>query len=606
MTRGTTIRRLLAAVAVALVLVLGVAAIVPVVVSTNVARDRIALELADWLGGTVAIAAPPRLEYAPEPRLLLPNVTLRSGDDRWTISSADISAHFDLSALVRGEMEFSAFTIEHPDILIAVPDATRTAWIEAIPTFAAELGRLFRQRLAVTGGTLGDLEHPEVPLARDLSLKFSADADGRDAVLKGTFIAADHTFNLRLMLADVGILDGNTGGAVGLVLASPLFSVRADGSIPDPARDRMMGTVELATRDLRGLLNRLGAEFESGAALGRSRIAGTGHFGLTSVAFDQATIELDGNIGDGQLALGLRNDRPVLEGTLAFDALDLTPYAEDLRSARWSDTGRPIWLTTMLRASDVDLRLSAARVTVGDLGLKQASAAVLLKDDGFTLDIGQTAFRGGQIGGNLRLSQPGNHGERDLGLALRGTDIDIAGLEWPDMGLHPVSGRASLEASARATGRSLTNLLHSVTGRLTLTITDGIVAGGDLDRTVARQISLPQQQAGEQEGAGGNTAALQTRFDTLQLEASIDTETVKIERLALETTGNAVVASGLLTRGDGQLSLRGRVESGGGTPAGSAAAASSRTGAKVLPFLIRGDWRKPQVLPNLTAMTPQD
>ena len=43
-------------------------------------------------------------------------------------------------------------------------------------------------------------------------------------------------------------------------------------------------------------------------------------------------VTLDGNEATGALALNLTGERPLIDGTLAFSTLDLTPYADAARS----------------------------------------------------------------------------------------------------------------------------------------------------------------------------------------------------------------------------------------------------------------------------------
>ena len=84
--------------------------------------------------------------------------------------------------------------------------------------------------------------------------------------------------------------------------------------------------------------------------------------------FSGVNVELDGNVGEGVLSLAT-NPRTTLKGTLAADSLDLTPYlanAEILRASE-RDWSRSSISADGLANFDLDLRLSAARVTVADM-----------------------------------------------------------------------------------------------------------------------------------------------------------------------------------------------------------------------------------------------
>ena len=86
-----------------------------------------------------------------------------------------------------------------------------------------------------------------------------------------------------------------------------------------------------------------------------------GTIGLSGV-----NIELDGNAGEGVLTFAT-DGRQTLQGTLAAETLDLTPYVSTIRlltSGQRDWDRQPIGLDG-LKGIDVDLRLSAARVDIG-------------------------------------------------------------------------------------------------------------------------------------------------------------------------------------------------------------------------------------------------
>ena len=94
-----------------------------------------------------------------------------------------------------------------------------------------------------------------------------------------------------------------------------------------------------------------------------------------TIALAGVNLELDGNVGEGVLTL-TGDGRKTLQGTLAADALDLTPY---ISSARVLSSGDQSWnrrtiVLDGLNGVDLDLRLSAARVSMGDDNESQAEA----------------------------------------------------------------------------------------------------------------------------------------------------------------------------------------------------------------------------------------
>jgi len=89
-----------------------------------------------------------------------------------------------------------------------------------------------------------------------------------------------------------------------------------------------------------------------------------------SIALSSVNIELDGNTAEGVLTYAA-DGRRTLQGTLAADNLDVTPYLSTIRlmagNAPRLDR-MPIRLDGF-NNFDLDLRLSAARVTIGNASL---------------------------------------------------------------------------------------------------------------------------------------------------------------------------------------------------------------------------------------------
>ena len=111
---------------------------------------------------------------------------------------------------------------------------------------------------------------------------------------------------------------------------------------------------------------------------------------------------IDGNEAAGALVLNLAGERPLIDATLAFHALDLTPYAEAARSqsflfdrqtATWSlfDLSFPL-----IRHVDADLRISAPKVALKGYGLGRGAATIAVRSGKLLADIAELELYGGK------------------------------------------------------------------------------------------------------------------------------------------------------------------------------------------------------------------
>src|SRR5262249_28338914 len=139
------------------------------------------------------------------------------------------------------------------------------------------------------------------------------------------------------------------------------FNFAFDGYISYRPTLKMEGTVAADAASLRDMLLWAGQQPPPGGGLARFALKAQANVAGETVGLSKAHLELDGNVGEGVLTFAGRH---ALQGTLATDSLDLTPYISTVRLLSGGEHGwdnKPIAFTG-LDGMDVDLRLSAARV----------------------------------------------------------------------------------------------------------------------------------------------------------------------------------------------------------------------------------------------------
>lgn len=556
-------------------------------VTGETARLRAEAELSDWLGAAVRLPTAPSVELLPEPRLTLADVRLESLGGLWSVTAGRVHARLDAFALVFGEMRFTAFQVENPRIRLgdgALP--TGADWREHLRAAARELHRLTAYPLTVTDGVLLGDAGEMAPLIDRISLRFVR--DGQKSSIRGGFQIADQPVDMAVSLADRDSLTGAAGGAVALTLEAPLASLRLDGELTGAGGGPLAGQFAFAASDLRGLGQRLGYQLAAEAAFGAGRLAGTGQLSLDALTLDSARIELDGNIGEGRLAFGMADARPRLEGTLAFERLDLSAYLHEAPAL-----GRGAWrrapLAETLRQMDLDLRVSAGDLIAGDLALRRTGLSLLLRDGDFSFDLSEATLAGGRASASLRAKpDPVSRGYAAT-MTVLAEDLDLVALPWPQqMEARPQGGRMAGRGSGVAAGESLDDLLSDYK----------VTAAVDMRR--ARLASDGLATAIGRLGAPGTPASSgRSTFGKLDLALEIAPDMITVHRLLAETGKHRLTASGRVSRSEGSLALRGVVvaaaedQSSKGEP-------EDGTSAVGVPVLMRGTWSEPLLLPDLT------
>ena len=158
---------------------------------------------------------------------------------------------------------------------------------------------------------------------------------------------------------------------------------------------QLSGQVELSSPSLRRVARWFGVPVPIADGLNAVAVKGQVNWARHAFAVEDAKVVIDGNEAAGALVLNLAGERPLIDATLAFHALDLTPYAEAARSqsflfdrqtATWSlfDLSFPL-----IRHVDADLRISAPKVALKGFGLGRGAATIAVRSGKLLADIAE-------------------------------------------------------------------------------------------------------------------------------------------------------------------------------------------------------------------------
>ena len=101
------------------------------------------------------------------------------------------------------------------------------------------------------------------------------------------------------------------------------------------------------------------------------------------------------------------NGRQSLQATLAADALDFTPYISTFRllASGAHDWNRQLFDLNSLSTTDLDMRLSAARITVGPSKLGRTALGANLRNGALALSVGEAQIYGGIAKGSFGVAR---------------------------------------------------------------------------------------------------------------------------------------------------------------------------------------------------------
>ena len=148
------------------------------------------------------------------------------------------------------------------------------------------------------------------------------------------------------------------------------------------------------------------------------------------------------------------NGRQTLQATLAAGTLDFTPYISTFRllACGARDWNRQLFDLNSLSTTDLDMRLSAAKVTVGPSKLGRTAFGANLRGGALALSVGEAQMYGGIAKGSFGIARSDT--VADVKAQFQFTDVDLQACACELFGINKLSGRGNLNVSLVASGAS--------------------------------------------------------------------------------------------------------------------------------------------------------
>jgi AsmA protein len=401
----------------------------------------------------------------------------------------------------------------------------------------------------------------------------------------GHFVWHDEPVAASITLADfAAALAGNRTG-LKLRLAGSPMKAAFEGSISVTPTLKIEGTLAADASSLRDALIWAGQKPLPGGGFGHFALKAQTNVVGGTIGLSSVNVELDGNTAEGVLTFAT-DGRKTLQGTLAADTLDLTPYVSTVRllttNQREWNSG-PITLDG-LSGIDFDLRLSAANVVMSNAKIGRTAIAANLRSGHLVVTVGEAQAYGGVIKGSLALAS------FDTGVDVRSqlqfTDVDLESCLGQLFGLRRLEGKGNISLAVEGTGQSVLAVTHTLNGTAGLIGQNGALAGLNVEQLLRRLERRPLS-------GGGEFRSGRTPYDKITVALKIIQGTVTVEDVKIEGSAVRLALAGSASIPDRELDLK-----------GTAALAASKPGAAPfeLPFIVQGSWDDPIMLPDPEAL----
>jgi AsmA protein len=278
------------------------------------------------------------------------------------------------------------------------------------------------------------------------------------------------------------------------------------------------------------------------------------------------------------------NGRQTLQATLAAGALDFTPYVSTFRllASGAHDWNRQLFDFNSLSSTDIDMRLSAAQVTVGSSKLGRTALGANVRAGALALSIGEAQVYGGIARGSFGVTRADT--AADVKAQFQLIDVDLQSCASDLFGITKLTGRGNLNVSLVASGTSPFGLAQSLDGTASLSGHDGAIAGFNVEQLLKRLQRQPLS-------GGGSFRSGSTPYETLNIAVKFSDGIATAQDVRVEGPATRLTLTGTASVPAREYDLKG---------VASLVSASAPNAAADfdLPFVVQGPWDDPLIFPD--------
>ena len=517
------------------------------------------------------------------------DVGLKGGGDVDPALAVDVlTANLRLLPLLLQRFEIADVMMLRPQIrVIRAPngDSNWTPFIEALARTmkpGADTPLSFSE-IRIQDGVLSyqDAANHLSETVGDIDLSLAWPSISRSFAATGQFDWRGERIDGSISVSDfVAALSGERSGLKARIVGAPL-KLAFDGAVANRTSLMMEGTLTADSASLRGALRWAGQGPPGSGGFGRFAMKARANVVGGSIALTNVNIELDGNVAEGVMTYS-NNGRQTLQATLAAGALDFTPYISTVRllAGGARDWNRQLFDLRSLSTTDLDMRLSAAKVTVGSSTLGRTALGANLRGGTLALSVGEAQMYGGIVKGSFGIAH--SDAVADVRAQFQFSDVDLQACASDLFGVNKLTGRGNLSVALVASGSSPFGLAQSLDGTATLTGHDGAISGFNAEQLLKRLERRPLS-------GGGNFRSGQTPYDNLNISVRFSEGMATAEDVRVEGPAARITLTGTASVPQREYDLKG--------VASLTSAANAPPGFD-LPFVVQGPWDDPLIFPD--------
>ena len=555
-------------------------------INRDTLRQSVEAQIRSVTGLEFMVDGPIDVSVFPGSYVAFHNVGLKGGGTADPALRVDVlTANLRLLPLLLQRFEIADLMMLRPQIHVAREADGESNWTPFIQTIARTMkpdadNQVSFSEIRIQDGTLTyeDAGNHASEQLNDVDLSLAWPSISRSFAATGQFDWRGERVDGAISISDfVAALSGDRSGLKARLSSAPL-KLAFDGTVANRTSAMMEGTLTVDTASLRNALEWTGRPPPGSGGFGRFALKARANVVGASIALTNVNVELDGNVAEGVMTYS-NNGRQALQATLAADALDFTPYISTVRllASGARDWNRQVFDLNALSTTDLDMRLSAARVTIGPSKLGRTAFGANLRDGMLALSVGEAQVFGGLARGSFSITR--SDAVADAKAQFQFLDVDLQACASELFGVNRLSGRGNLNVSLATSGSSPFGLAQTLDGTATLTGHDGAIIGFNVEQLLKRLERRPL--------SGGAFRSGTTPFDDLTVSLKFTEGIATLEDARMDGPASRVTLSGTASVPAREYNLK-----------GVASLTSNGASGFELPFVVEGPWDDPLIYPD--------
>ncbi len=509
------------------------------------------------------------------------------------LTAERLTAHLRFFPLFIGRVEIADVSLERPTIAVDLAADGRSNWSGLIAALARGRNPATQRvsafsEIRIDHGTVvvREATHKIAETLDNVEFSLAWPSISKSFGATGHFVWHDEPVDASLTLSDFSAaLAGNRTGLKVRLAGAPMKAA-FDGAISSQPTLKIEGTLAADAASLRNALIWTGQQPLPGGGFGRFALKAQTSVTAGTISLSSVNAELDGNTAEGVLTFATEG-RQTLQGTLAVDTLNLTPY---LSTIRLLTANQHDWDTNRiglegLSGIDLDLRLSAANVVMANAKIGRTAVAANLRGGQLVVTVGEAVAYGGVITGSLSLAN--SDSAVDVKSQLQFIDVDLESCLSQLFGLKKLEGKGNISLAIDGTGDSVLGVTRTLNGTASLIGEKGALVGLNVEQLLRRLERRPLSGSGDFRNG-------RTPYDKITVGLKIVQGTVTVEDVKIEGSAVRLALAGSASIPERDLDLKGT----------ASLVSSAKTDAPSfeLPFIVQGSWDDPIMLPDPEAL----